>query len=392
MASRGVIAFGCGILYARSLGPLGRGQISLVITTAGLIGLGVHTVAVPSFVRARLSGAWSDGQLRAQALVMVLQGSMPLAVAAAVVLGVTGSDVPLDALLFLTVALSCGTSLIYVSQGVGEVARAGALGGIGAAAAGAVTVCLAVTDRLTPRTAVVAFSLVYLVPLIGLLAGGRLRWPRARSAARLQPSTTASGVLVLLLWRSDIYVVAGLLSTKELGIYAVGVSIAEVTQVTLSGLRAALTPRLRPLGSEDLPVALFARLDQLAVVLLGGVAVVLAAFGRTIFETVYGRSFSSAAAVALVLLPGMWGFITMTTYLETLQISGQGRFLMLALCSALLANVVINLSLTHRYGLLVPAASSSVCYLSLGVLTVRQASRTASVPARRLLWPQGQPS
>jgi O-antigen/teichoic acid export membrane protein len=219
-----------------------------------------------------------------------------------------------------------------------------------------------------------------------------MAWTRARSHTRPRASTAASAALVLLLWRSDTYVVAALLSTRQLGVYAVGVSVAEVTQVTLSGLRAALTPRLRPLGDEDLPVAVFARLNQVALLLLALVGLVLALVGRRLFDVVYGADFGRAAAVALILLPGMWGFVTVTTYLETLQISGEGRFLVSALSGALLTNVVINLTLARRYGLVLPAASSSICYLGLGLLTVRKASRAAAVPIGRLLWPHPQPS
>lgn len=390
MVTRGAVAFGCGILYARSLGPEGRGEVALAITTAGSIGLGVNLVCVPSLVRVRLSGAWRDGQLKTQAIALALFGSMPLAAAAAVVLALSRSGAPLDGLLLYTLVLAAATSLIYVAQGIGEGRRAAWWGTAGALAAGSVTAALSLAGWLTPRSAVLVFCLVYAVPLLGLLPGGGARFPRARSDLRLQASTAASAPLVLLLWRGDVYLVAGLLSTGDLGVYAVGVAVAEVTQVVLSGLRAALTPRVRPLTADDVPVALFARLNQLTVLLLGAAALALAVAGRPLFEVVYGREFGEGAAIALVLLPGMWGFIAVSTYLETLQISGEGRFAVLALGGALLANVLINLALTRRFGLLVPAASSTACYLGLGLLLVRRVSHTSGIPLRRLLWPAAQ--
>lgn len=387
MTSRGIVALGCGIIYARSLGAEGRGKISLVITTAGLIGLAVHSIAVPSLVRARLSGKWADGQLRAQALLVAGLGAAPLAVAATIIIAFGTSGAPADGLLLLTLLLAMATSLVYVAQGLGEGRWAGGWGAVGAASAGAATVALSLLHRLTPRSAVFGFCLVYLVPLLALLARG-IRWPRARSDLRQQASTAASAVLVLLLWRSDIYIVAGLLSTRQLGIYAAGVAVAETTQVAVTGLRAALTPRLQPLGSEDLPVALFARLNQLALLLLILTGIGLATFGRRLFEGVYGPDFAQGAIVALVLLPGMWGFITVSTYLETLQISEEGRFLVLVVSGALVANVVMNLALARTFGIILPAASSSLCYLGLGCLTLRRASRLGGVPASNLLWPK----
>jgi len=49
-------------------------------------------------------------------------------------------------------------------------------------------------------------------------------------------------------------------------------------------------------------------------------------------------------------------------------------------------------TLTRHYGILVPAATSSLCYLSLGLLVVRRAARLAGVPVSRVLWPVRQAS
>ena len=49
-------------------------------------------------------------------------------------------------------------------------------------------------------------------------------------------------LLLLVLWRSDTFLVAGLLSPARLGVYAVGVAVAEVPQAVSAGLRPRSSP------------------------------------------------------------------------------------------------------------------------------------------------------
>jgi len=91
--------------------------------------------------------------------------------------------------------------------------------------------------------------------------------------------------------------------------------------------------------------------------------------------------------VALLLVPGMWGFITVNMYMETLQISGNGPRLAKILAVAVATNLAVNLAFTRWGGLAVPAVASSLAYLLAGGAVVRCAARTAGVPVRRFLWP-----
>ena len=384
---RGAAAFAAGVVFARVLGEEGQGLIKLAVTTGGVAAFGVQVFVGPAIQRCRLSGGVAPSQLAAAGLRWSLLGGIPVAAAGVLLLLATGASASIAVLAgLLAVVLTVGSVAIVVEQSLGRVVASSASAAAGALCALGVVLLLGGLGRLSVGAAILAFGLTGLVPLAVAMAALRPRRPAARSEHRL--GTDAVGALLLLvLWRSDTFLVAGLLSPARLGVYAVGVAVAEVAQAVSAGLRASLVPRLRHLDDPAVPLQLFARLSSVMLVFIGAAVLALVAGGRPLFSAVYGPEFAEGALVALLLVPGMWGFITVGLYFDALQISGDGPALVRALAVGVVVNLTVNLLLTRWGGLAVPALSSSLVYTAIGVVVLLRAARRAGVPVRVLLVP-----
>ena len=164
-------------------------------------------------------------------------------------------------------------------------------------------VVLAAVSRLTVGTAAAVYLAGWLASLVILLrvvrGTRRLVFDRARSraAAAFGAKSWLSTVAGVANVRLDQLLMAGLVASRELGLYAVAVSVASLT----SGLSSAVSQALYSRVAEgDAPLT--ARSCRLTVGLVAVAAVVLSLPAPRLIPFVFGSEFSGAVPMVVVLL------------------------------------------------------------------------------------------
>ncbi len=296
-----------GPITARVLGVHGRGElaaITAVLTvTPWLLDLGLS-----QWVARETARGGRVSELLGAALPVALAFSL-IGVAAAIPLShALGQGRPvvatyLQVVLFLAplsvglqtlVGLAIGGSrwrLLVASQILGSV-----LPVIG-------IVALALADALTVGTAAALYlgaGLVSLAILLPVVRGtGRLIVARARSraAAAFGVKSWLSTVAAVGNVRLDQVLMAGLVSSRQLGLYVVAVSIASLTTGLSIPVSNALYPRVAEGGA-----GLGARSCRVTIGLVAVAALAVAVVSTPMVPLVFGREFADAVPIMIVLL------------------------------------------------------------------------------------------
>lgn len=246
------------------------------------------------------------------------------------------------------------------------------------------------TDRLTPQTAL----LVQLAShgVLCFMAGQALRrlardaglWQEgaepglARRAMSIGWRNFLHIMMGLLLMRVDVKLMEALLpaqtGSSELGLYQVGVRLAEMVLMAPSALNAVLFAKAA--AQEDLRMVTVAGAKlslYLGLACLLGMALV----GQPFLTLVYGARFSGSFVPCLLVLAGCCVLCFSSPLAGT--VAGDGaypRILIVAEAVALLTNVGANLYLIPAYGATGAAAASTLAYgVSAAILSGAFAAR-----------------
>ncbi|MDA0335533.1 MAG: polysaccharide biosynthesis C-terminal domain-containing protein [bacterium] len=169
-----------------------------------------------------------------------------------------------------------------------------------------------------------------------------------------------SATLIFLLFRSDIYLVRHFLGAEVLGVYAIAVVIAEMMQRGPNIAGAVMLPKVLRGIDDDHGMSLAISRWTFAFSLLSAAAIVV--FGAPLIEWIFGTPFAGAYTPLVWMLPGLiasgYGSVLNT------KLAGQGYppVTMWAPGAALAMNVVLNLLLIPRHGLIGAALSTSIAY------------------------------
>jgi O-antigen/teichoic acid export membrane protein len=301
-----VTALVTGPLLARALGPSGRGDLAAILVPFSLAPLVLHFGLGVYGARQAARGRPLDavlGTLCAAALgigVLGALGGIPLAGVLA-----DGRETVHSYLLVAFAMLPWGlvaTVLVSVSSGLerwGVVIASRLIPPLTAVAA---LGFLYVAGALTVQSAaIVAFAggFASTLPLLGLLRRRRLRFDFAviRSGARFGTKAWVGGLANLSNARLDQLLMIPLVSPRQLGLYAVAVSLASFTGALTAGLGPPLFTRVAAGETELAARALRVTLGIVAVV-----SACAAAATPFLIELLFGSSFSDAIGMAWILL------------------------------------------------------------------------------------------
>lgn len=175
------------------------------------------------------------------------------------------------------------------------------------------------------------------------------------------------GVARFLNYKADQFIVFWLLGSGPLGIYAVGVVLAEKLWLfvgNVSGVLFSLTAQHKD-SNESGEIA--ARVAAIVVWFNLAVAIALAAVAIPMVRLIYGVEYNQSGLVILCLLPGITslGFAKVTGNF----IAGIGRPGINAIGSVggMIINIIANLLLIPQIGLLGAAFATSISYSAIAV-------------------------
>lgn len=389
------------LVQSRGLGADGRGTVVLLLNIAGLTSaLTVFGIQEANANRGAADPARRPSLATNSALfALVLGGSaalVVLAIARAAPAFVAGVDMDLVlAAACMVPVVSFQTYLTFLARsafGFTVANLAWITGGVGATGG---TVLLYAVDRLTPWTAFAAWALGQLCGT-GILVTYVVRrlGGFGRPDLRLGLETLGFGLRAHVGFvmnvgnnRMDQWIVGAAVGTRELGLYSVAVSVAEVLYYLPQTLVWVQRPSLVRATQSDAALQA-ARVTRLVLLATFPAAVALIAVAPFALPALFGSEFAAAVDDLQILTFGVFGIILMRLPGNALAARGRPGVQSLGIGIAFVLTVVLDLLLIPPLGGVGAATASLVAYSVGGVMMAAVFVRLLGVPARTLI-PRG---
>jgi len=395
-------------LLVRTVGEAGFGRYALVMATflpsRKVLNLGL-------FEATKTYAAREDGNERERVITTSFAlhlGSLLLGIPLIAVLITVVTDGALARALYLMLGAVVGEQLYYFGRGVLHAYKREALVeplipvrslllavvGLSLAAAGygvpGVFAGFATGFLLTGLVSTaLAFREADMYPSPNRLAVGSYAGPLVRFGVQ-------SMALVLLLtsmYKVDVLLVSYFRTATETGHYRAALQVSEfmwVVSVAMELVMIQSTAALWERGAIEEITALLSRYLRYVVVatvlLVAGVFVL----GEQFLTVYFGPPYEASVRPLRLLLPGVLGFAVARVIWPVMQAGGHLRRLLVATGAAVVLNVVLNLALIPRIGIVGAAVATSTAYGSMAITHVL-AARSLDVrpmmglPAGRVL-------
>lgn len=173
-----------------------------------------------------------------------------------------------------------------------------------------------------------------------------------------------STVLMTINYRIDVLMLEHYVTTKQIGIYSVGVTLAEYVWLIPDSLKDILVSKLSKGKTADevckiIRVSLFFCIISIIFVVL---------FGKYVIILLYGEQFKGAYSIMVLLLIGVVGMIFYKMVYGYNVVNGYRYINLFILGLAAISNVIGNLIFIPRYGIKGAALTSIISYLLCGLL------------------------
>jgi O-antigen/teichoic acid export membrane protein len=392
-----LISFITATLLARWLGPEGKGLIAAVMVFPSMLlsvaDLGVRQASIYFIGKKVYPFEKIVGVLTFAWLFVTIVGS---AAALGLMMTVGHDDAPLGIMLLaagslpLTLLTTYANGIFLGNQMVGVMSR--------------------ITRMTVVQTLLVSILLVYvlgmgvagamLATILGQVVASVYALSRLLKLAPIRPhwdgklliDLVSKGVLyslsmfvMKLNYSADLILMQRLTTLEQIGLYTVGVSIAQLIWMVPTVLSSVVFSRSA--NAKD-PEAFSRNVAKLyRVISLFGLLVLGFLFFTMpyILPLLYGEKFATSVPVMQILLVGVWAMVATKTING--DFAGRGRpLLMLAvMLPSLILNIGLNLYLLPRYGAIGAAYASSVTYTLSAIGVAFQFSRVSGIPMWELV-------
>ena len=308
-----------GIIAARGLGVVGRGDLAAVIlwpvVVASLVEMGLPTAFAylsASHAHTRHNLARSILPLAgAQSALSYLSG-IPVIL---IVLQSYSVYVRTTAIGFLLAFVPLYLVVRYLStlnQGTGRMGVFNLVRLLVPAATSCMLLALLVAGVASVRAFALTYIIAWLVALVVLLIvstreirsgalNPRVDWPTARLSWSIGYRTYFGSLALVDGLQADVLVTTAVLGAEQAGLYYVATSAVSVVRVWGSTLGAVALPRVAAAGSQQQATSLLSLAVRITLVLSGICAAVVFIFARPLLTIVYGQEFASAQVLVRIL-------------------------------------------------------------------------------------------
>ena len=393
-------AFAASVLLARVLGASGKGTVTVAITIAAIGGVllavglpgGAGYLAAKKLLSARSGARLAWFAAIALTAIPLLTVALTGAALTQALLGDSSNSLVIVAVAGIAPTIAAQISASYL-LGAGRVRSSSIVNTITASGSLLGWSALALAGKLAPETAILwwifnlilgASALTYLV--YNTRIDGDLNAIRAiRAGFRFGVASWVSSGLHLLSLRVDVFLLALLAGTTAVGVYSVGVALAEFAWYIPNAIYGVLFPKVAAEGEDArFLVAKLSRMIWPAVLLA---SFGIAAASYVLVPIVFGQAFSGAIGVAFALVPGAT-FAAVSSVLAS-YFAGTGRpvYAVVAPAANLAVNLVLNVFLIPSLGVLGAALASSASYGVGAAIMTYYFSRLTRVRVSSLLIP-----
>lgn len=207
-----------------------------------------------------------------------------------------------------------------------------------------------------------AFKTLELAPL-----WPRFEWPVVRSLL-VKGAVYALALFVITLnYRINIIVLERLSSVAEIGVFALGVSVAQLTWALPQAITTALFSHSATAPDENEFSGKVQRLFRVSVLVAAALVVGLGVVSPILVPLVYGRDFAPSVRVIHLLLPGVFSMLGLKILNMDLAGRGLPNASLWAMVPALAINAATSVVLVPQLGAPGAAIASSVAYVAGGV-------------------------
>jgi O-antigen/teichoic acid export membrane protein len=250
---------------------------------------------------------------------------------------------------------------------------------------------LSAVNVLTPARGFMTWVIGQVLATIVLMVGvqrrsgfGRPDRALARESAKFGIQAHFGRVMLLGNYRVDQWILGAISNSRELGIYSVAVSWAEVLFFTPTVLQTVQRPDVSRAGRADAAGAASA-VFRAAVICTIPLAIFLLIAAPFLCVTLLGSEFSGSVSEMRVLTFGAFGIVALKILGSTLTAQRRPNLETLAIGGAFVATIVLDVLLIPSHGGMGAAIASTIAYTSGGVLVMVIFARALGVSARRLV-------
>jgi O-antigen/teichoic acid export membrane protein len=217
------------------------------------------------------------------------------------------------------------------------------------------------------RAAGFAVATAFGVVLLGRLVG----WPRLRSSevvgGRRRIAVYAAALFVIegaitLFNRIDVLLIGAYIGATSAGLFEAPLRVALFLQYFGTAVAAGVAPRMTR-GPGDVPnVAALARATRYLVIFQVGIVVAVTVWARPVVDLVLGSDYGDSVGVLRALAPYI--FLSGVAALVTVAVNylGEARRRIPAAVAAVLVNLIIDMILIPRMGIVAGAIGSGVAF------------------------------
>ena len=385
------LAFITGPVLARALGASGRGDLAAILvplhlmTPIAIVGMDVY--AAREAARGRPVGTLG----LSLGLMLTVFGGIVAVAGVPISAALAGDREVVRAFLLIGFALAPVTLLVALlvglSTGLQRWRLVIAVKLVPGTVIAAALVVLFITDSLTVGTAAVVYLAAELIT--GMIVAPvlrhshlRLDWGVMKEGISFGGRAWAGTLADLANARLDQLLMIPLVAPRELGLYAVAVSIGSIAWIVTGGISPPLLARIS--AGE---IALAPRALRTVLVVLAAVTIVVAALTPVVLRVLFGPEFTDATHAAWILLAA--GLPAAGSEILTQTLNGAGRPGMAAFGQGVALAITIPglLILLPIIGIIGAALISLVAYSVNFLIVLIATMRICRMSARELLVP-----
>lgn len=215
----------------------------------------------------------------------------------------------------------------------------------------------------------------------------RLTWEKeiTRAAVGYGSKIMLANLLDFFIYRMDIFLIGFFLTQQEVGWYFIAVMIAERLLYLTHAAGTVLLPAAARFEEQRKKTPLIIRLNLL-IIFIG--ALILAVVSPFIIPAVLSRQYQNSVLPLIVYLPGVIAITLPKVLAADLAARGVPQYNFIVSAVNFSVNLVLNLLLIPRIGIIGAALSSTISYAVAAVLISYFYKRLTGTPIRELLIPQ----
>jgi O-antigen/teichoic acid export membrane protein len=197
----------------------------------------------------------------------------------------------------------------------------------------------------------------------------------------------AMGIAIIGLYKTDVLLVGYFLSSTQTGYYRAALQVSEfiwVVAVAMEMMMIQTTTGLWSDGEHDKITELLGRMIKYVVLLTTLLVIGVFVLNDEFLRTYFGAGFIASKQPLKILLPGVLFFSVARVIWPVMQAGGHLRGLLGIIYGSLATNILLNLLLIPRFGIVGASISTSFSYGLMAVLHVWIARENDVRPLSRL--------